>query len=266
MAQQHAATAAAFVQIHSLCVDRGDRRVLDNVSLTLRTGQCVAVVGPNGAGKTTLMQAALGLLPTSAGQILIDATPVTSLDRRDIAQRIAYLPQQYEGFLGFRVRQVVESGRYAHSSAFDGWSEDDRDAIDQAVRQCGLESFLDRRLEALSGGERQKVWLAAALTQASPALFLDEPTSALDPHHQVDLIRLIRAQRDAGKAIMLICHDLNLPAMLDCHVLALRDGRTVFDGPVEAFMDTQLLRDVFDTDFDLVPDHATGRQRIHLRV
>jgi len=255
-----------YLEAENICVDRAGRRVVDGVSLRLKPGQCLAVVGPNGAGKTTLMQALLGLLPLADGVIRLDGESMGGLSRRQIARRMAYLPQNYEGYLGFRVRAVVESGRYAHRGAVQPWDETDREAIDHALEQCRLVSLQNRTVEALSGGERQKVWLAAALAQQTPAMLLDEPTSALDPKHQAELIELIQTQLGAGKTVMLICHDLNLAAMLDCRVLALHDGRKAFEGPVEEFMDPRLLHQIFEADFELVRVASPGQTRVHLRA
>ena len=256
-----------YLEAENVCVDRAGRRVVDGVSLRLEPGQCLAVVGPNGAGKTTLMQALLRLLPLADGVIRLNGEAMGHLSRRQIARRMAYLPQNYEGYLGFRVRAVVETGRYAHRGAVQPWDETDHEAIDQALEQCGLIRLQDRTVEALSGGERQKVWLAAALAQQTPALFLDEPTSALDPKHQAELIELIQTQLGTGKTVMLICHDLNLAAMLDCRVLALREGRKAFEGPVGQFFDPSLLRDIFEADFELMHLGSPGQQmRVHLRV
>jgi len=256
-----------YLEAENICVDRAGRRVVDGVSLRLEPGQCLAVVGPNGAGKTTLMQALLGLLPLADGQVRLNGEAMGHLSRRQIARRVAYLPQNYEGYLGFRVRAVVETGRYAYRGAVQPWDETDREAIDQALEQCRLVHLQDRTVEALSGGERQKVWLAAALAQQTPAMFLDEPTSALDPKHQAELIELILTQLRAGKTVMMSWHDLNLAAMLTWRVLALRDGCKAFEGPVGQFFDPSLLREIFDADFDLMRSASPGRQmRVHLRV
>lgn len=255
-----------LLEADNICVDRAGRRVLHQVPLRLEPGQCLAVVGPNGAGKTTLMQALLGLLPLSDGSVRLDSQPLGRIARRQIARRIAYLPQVYEGYLGFRVRDVVQTGRYAHRGPAQPWDQADREAVDQALEQCRLTELQLRKVNTLSGGERQKVWLAAALAQQSPALFLDEPTSSLDPKHEAELIGLIRQQLTAGKTIMLICHDLNLPAMLGSRVLALRHGRKVFEGPIDQFLDLRLLEDIFQTSFQIVQLEPDGQQRIHLRI
>ncbi len=239
------------IEASHLCVDRGGRRVLDAVDFAVASGECVSVVGPNGAGKTTLMQVMLGLLPAAEGQVSIEGRRIRTLSRRQIARRIAYVPQTYEGFLGFCVRDVVESGRYAHLSRLQPAGDEDRRVIDWAITTCDLVGLEDRTIDSLSGGERQKVWLAAALAQESPALFLDEPTSALDPKHQFELIRLLQELVAHQRTLMIICHDLNLPAALGGRVVALVGGRVAFDGPVATFLQPGRLHDVFETDFVL---------------
>jgi len=246
------------IEVNRLCVDRGHRRVIAEVSLTIGPGQSLAIVGPNGAGKTTLMQAMLGLLPAAEGWVAVEGKRLTALTRRQIARRIAYVPQSYEGFLGFRVRDVVASGRYAHLSRLEPAGRQDQQVIDWAIATCGLAGLEDRALHTLSGGERQKVWLAAALAQESPALFLDEPTSALDPKHQAELIRLLQELVAQQRTLVVICHDLNVAAALGERVVALVGGRAVFDGPVAAFLQHDRLRAVFEADF-VLHDAGPGR-------
>ncbi len=254
------------IEARDLCVRRGGRLVLCDVSLRIEGGQTVAVVGPNGAGKTTLLLALLGLLPVERGRIEIDGEPIERLSRRRIARQIAYVPQIYEGFLGFRVRDIIETGRYAHRDPLEAMQAADRRAIETAVDRCDIRDLLDRTADTLSGGERQKVWIAAALAQESPALLLDEPTNSLDPRHQAELIRLLRELARAGKTLVVVCHDLNLPAMLDARVVAMKKGGISFDGPAEEFLAAQKLREVFETEFTRFRDARTGRAVVQVQV
>ena len=254
------------IEAEGLCVRRGRRPILHDVALVAEAGETITIVGPNGAGKTTLLLSLLGLLPRQAGRIALDAVPIEKLSRRQIARHIAYVPQLYEGFLGFRVRDIIAGGRYAHVDPLDPLGGNDQKAIDAAIERCDVRGLLDRTADTLSGGERQKVWLAAALAQESPALFLDEPTNSLDPKHQAELIRLLRELSQAGKTLIVVCHDLNLPAMLDARVIALRDGRVAFDGPVETFLPPERLREIFDTEFVQLADAASGRTLVQLKV
>jgi ABC-type cobalamin/Fe3+-siderophores transport system ATPase subunit len=254
------------IEADSLNVSRLGRPVLREVSLRIEDGECVSIIGPNGAGKSTLMAVLLGLLPVESGTVRIDGSPIGSLHRRQIARRVSYVPQIHEGYMGFRVRDVIETGRYAYVDALAGLSPADEQAIVQAATDAHVEDLLDRAVDTLSGGERQKVWIATALAQATPALFLDEPTNALDPAHQAELIRLMRGLHAAGKTLLVICHDLNLPLALGGRVAALRDHGIAFDGPVNALRELSLLRHIYGTDFCLYRDPDRDAWSIQLAI
>jgi len=254
------------IEMQNLSVRRGENLVLHDISLSIDEGATVALVGPNGAGKTTLLLSMLRLLPIESKHVTIDGEPIGRLSRRAIARLIAYVPQSYEGFLGFRVRDIVETGRYAHLGPLEPMRAVDRSAIESAIDRCGIRGVLDRTAYTLSGGERQKVWLAAAVAQESPALFLDEPTNSLDPKHQAELIRLLRDLAAAGKTLVVVCHDLNLAAMLDARVVALKQGRVVYDGPANDFLAPRRLGEVFETEFVQLRDPETGRAVVQLKA
>ncbi len=253
------------IEARGLTVVRIGRTVLRDVDLKIDDGERVCIIGPNGAGKSTLMAALLGLLPAERGEVRLDGAPLDRLGRREVGRRVAYMPQVHEGHLGFTVREVVQSGRYAHVHPLAGLDRADREAVDRAVEACRLGNLLDRPVGTLSGGERQKVWLAAALAQDTPAMFLDEPTAALDPRHQADLIGIMRRYAAAGRTLVVVCHDLNLPPAIGGRVVALRDGAVVFDAAVEQLFDPAVLGALYETTFVLHhgPD---GRRSVHLDV
>lgn len=272
------------IEVDELTVTRLGRPVLRDVSLRIGDGEVVSVIGPNGAGKSTLMAALLGLLPAAGGVVRLDGTPIHRLARRQIARRIAYVPQVHDGYLGFTVREIIEGGRYAHLDPLEPLSARDHEIVASAAAATGVEPLLDRTVDTLSGGERQKVWIAAALAQRTPVLFLDEPTNALDPAHQAELIRIMReftpprpraveegrtvvpsADTSDGHSLLVISHDLNLPLAIGGRVLALQGGRVAFDEPAEALLDTGRLEALFGTPFVLHRDPA-GRASVHLDV
>jgi iron complex transport system ATP-binding protein len=240
-----------FVAAERLSVRRLGRSVLSGVSLGIAAGECVSIIGPNGAGKSTLMMALLGMLPAAEGQVRLDGRPIASVPRRQIARRIAYVPQIHEGYMGFSVRDVLESARYAHLDPLEPLRAADREAIAAAVAATGVEPLIERAVDTLSGGERQKVWIAAALAQSAPALFLDEPTNALDPAHQADLIAIMRRFHAGGGTLVVVSHDLNLPLALGGRVVGLRGGGVFFDEPVSVIQDVGRLGELFGTQFTL---------------
>ncbi|HSW43961.1 MAG TPA: ABC transporter ATP-binding protein [Phycisphaerae bacterium] len=239
------------LEADQLTVRRLGTTVLREVGLRVERGQTVSIIGPNGAGKSTLMMALAGLLPIDGGRVLLEGRPIHRCRRREIARRLAYVPQIYDGYLAFTARDVIEAGRYAHLEPLASFGEADRGAVDEAVAACRIEPLLDRRVETLSGGERQKVWIAAALAQQSPTLLLDEPTNALDPAHQADLVTILRELTRAGRTLVVICHDLNLALALGGRVVALKEGAVFLDEPAGVLRDTARLGELFGTGFEL---------------
>lgn len=233
----------------SVQVNRLGRAVLRGVSLAIREGECVSVVGPNGAGKSTLMLAMAGLLPVSGGRVVMDGRAIAGRSRREMARQVAYVPQSYEGYAGFRVADVLVSARFAHLHPLAERGAADERVICEQARACELEALMDRALGTLSAGERQKVWIASALVQEPRFLLLDEPTSALDAKYVVTMVKLLRAERERGRAVLIICHDLNVAAAVGGRVAALRDGTIAYDGPVEGFLTREHLEGVFAARF-----------------
>ena len=250
------------IAVEQLAVRRGGRAVLGQVSFTISSGESVAIVGPNGAGKPTLMLAMMGLLPLESGRVLLDGRDLRHYTHRKvIARRIAYVPQQYDGFAGFTVHDMVAAGRYAHQGPFALHSAEDRRIVAESLAAAGLDGMRDRIVSQLSAGERQKVLLAAAMAQQSPILFLDEPTTALDPKHQVELAALLRRLHASGKTLVIICHDLNLAIALDSRILALRDSELLYDEAIGEFTTEQHLSQTYSTAFERWPS-STGPARV----
>lgn len=244
-----------------LCVSRADRTVLHHADFTLRPDESVAVIGPNGAGKTTLLLALLGLLPPAAGTVRLNGRDLRRLSARARGRFAAYVPQGLTQLPASRVYDVVAGGRFSWSRRLRRFSADDHAATRDAIVQCGLEALADRPLTALSGGERQKTLLAAAIAQQPRVLMLDEPNAALDPAYQVELVRALRAWRSAGRSLVVISHDLQLPAALGGRVVALRRGRIVGDEPADAILAPDTLVALYEAPFGTATT-ADGRRII----
>lgn len=242
-----------------LCVARGGRPVLHGVDLTLRDGECVALIGPNGSGKTTLLLTLLGLLRPASGSVRVDGRELAGLPPRVRGRFAAYVPQTVERLPGFTIYDVVAAGRYPHVAPLRPLSAADRRQVADALHTCGLAELAERRIDAVSGGERQKALIAAAVAQDAQVMFLDEPNTALDPAHQIELVRLLRRWHTCGRALVVISHDLQLPVALGGRVIALRGGRVVADGPAEKVLTPGRLAEVYGAAFE--PAATTdGRQ------
>ncbi len=231
---------------------RGNRGwKLGPLDLEVAAGECVALVGPNGAGKTTLLRCLAGLRTPSAGELTHRGRNFDELSRRELARRIAYVPQVRPASVPLTVREAVELGRYPHLSRFQlASSAADHRAVDQALAAAGIEAFAERPLDELSGGERQMAWIAAALAQAAEVLILDEPTTHLDPRHQRDVAGLLhRLHREEGATILFATHDLDLAGLLGDRVLALRAGRIAALGLPREVLAADSLAALFDAPF-----------------
>jgi|SRR6185295_11894304 len=234
---------------------------LGPLDLEVAAGECLALVGPNGAGKTTLLRCLAGLRTPSRGVVAHRGRNFAELSRRELARRIAYVPQVRPANVPLTVREAVELGRYPHLSPFQlAPSAADHRAVDHALAAAGIEAFAERPLDELSGGERQMAWIAAALAQEAEVLILDEPTTHLDPRHQRDVAGLLhRLHRENGATVLLATHDLDLAGLLGDRVLALRSGRIVSLGPPREVLAADSLAALFDAPFRAEPEGRAAR-------
>lgn len=228
---------------------RGKRVVLADVNLELREGECVSIIGPNGSGKTTLMLALLGLLPTASGSIQLDGRALCRIAPRRRGRWAAYVPQTFDSMPGYTVFDVVAAARYPHVAALAPLSAADLKIVGNAIERCGLTDVRDRPIHAVSAGERQKTLIAAAVAQDAQVMMLDEPSAALDPAHQIELVVLLREWSEKGRGIVLISHDLQLPAALGGRVVALSGGRLVYDGAADEVLQPDRLREIYAAEF-----------------
>jgi iron complex transport system ATP-binding protein len=241
------------IDIRKFTFRLGKKEILSNVSFNVRQGEYLSIVGPNGAGKTTLLKCIDRILVGGTGEIRVFGRPVASYRQRELARRISYVPQADARVFPFTVEQFVLMGRYPYLSPFSSIGRDDRQAVRKALEMTGTAVFAARRLDTLSGGERQKVYIAAALAQGADVLLLDEPTTFLDYRHQVEIRDvLIRANIESAVTIVAVTHDVNRAALDSDRIVAIRDGRVVFCGPAGEIMEADVLEQVYQTPLLLV--------------
>ena len=230
-----------------------DRRVLRDVDLRIEPGERVALIGPNGAGKSTLLRVVSGMLRPVAGTAELGGHPVATLDRLDVARRLAVVPQQATLPFATRVEEVVALGRLPHEHPLRGARPADRAATAAAIERVGVGHLLGRDARELSLGERQLVLIALAVAQATPLLVLDEPTVHLDLRHQVGAMELLvdLNERD-GTTVLAVLHDLGLAAHFFPRLVLLDAGRVVGDGAPADVLAPDRIRDVFGVDPALV--------------
>jgi iron complex transport system ATP-binding protein len=223
-----------------------EREVLRGIDLVVHAGELVALVGPNGAGKSTLLKVLGGLLQPASGSVTIDGIDIKGLDRRSIARHIAVVPQVFETLFPFTVREIVALGRTSRLGPLGTLGSDDARAVARALDDIGAADLADRRIDRVSGGERQRAVLAMALAQEAGVLLLDEPTAHLDPTHQrATLERVATLARVRGLAVVAVLHDLNLAAAFASRVVLLADGVVVREGAVSEVITPEIVARVF---------------------
>ncbi|WP_285779179.1 ABC transporter ATP-binding protein [Microtetraspora sp. NBRC 13810] len=239
-------TGAAALDVDRVSFGYPERRVLDEVSLRVGTGELVALVGLNGCGKSTLLRLAAGVLRPESGRVSVDGADMAVISRRAGARRVALLHQSAPAVPGLTVRQLVRQGRYAARGPLGMLRVGDDAVTVRAMRDVGVREWADRPVETLSGGERQRVRLALALAQDTPVLLLDEPTTYLDLRHQLEVLQLVvRLREERRLTVLMVLHDLNLAARFAERLVALRDGHVAADGPPDRVVTSELLRKVF---------------------
>lgn len=236
------------------------RPVLQGIDLAVRPGRIVAVLGANGAGKSTLLRALAGTLAPSEGQVRLAGRDVATLSRREIAKRLAVVPQDSDVAFGFGVREVVGMGRAPHQRGLLLPSAQDLAAVESALEACDLLGLGNRPVAELSGGERRRVTIARALAQQPEVLLLDEPTAHLDVRHAVALCALIRRQVDERQvACVAVMHDLTAVAGWADAVLLLAEGKALALGPTAEVLVPELLERAFGLPMRVGRDAETGQ-------
>ncbi len=239
------------------------RAGLHGVSIDVERGGLVGVLGPNGSGKTTLLRLLGGLLPAASGRVTVDGQDVTRVARRDLARRIAIVPQETRLSFEYSVLEVVLMGRFPHLGPFELESADDVAIAREALADTGTLALADRPFPTLSGGEKQRVIIAGALAQATDLMLLDEPTAALDPGYQIEIAALLRRlNADRGVTIVVATHDLNFAAGLCRDLLLLREGRVLAAGPTGEVLTRDSVRALYDVEADVTFHPGAG----HLTV
>jgi iron complex transport system ATP-binding protein len=219
-----------------------------NVSFDLHPGTVLALLGPNGAGKSTLLQTVAGLLPKLSGTCQLLGKPVSDYTPDSRARVVGYVPQDEAPQFAFTVKQTVLLGRLPHAETYFDSPEDEAIA-DEAMEQAECADLAQRSITGISGGERQRVWIARALAQKPQVLLMDEPTSHLDVQHALEAVRLVRRLADSGLAVVVAIHDLNLVSALADQAIVLKQGRVALQGACDEVLNCPDLDAVYGVRF-----------------
>ncbi|MFC9328967.1 ABC transporter ATP-binding protein [Kitasatospora sp. NPDC057015] len=251
--------AAGRLVAEDVSLRYGERAIATDLSVAVPDGSFTVIVGPNACGKSTLLRAFARLLKPAAGRVLLDGERISALPSKELARRLGLLPQSSNAPDGITVADLVARGRYPHQGLFRQWSGEDERVVAESMAATNVEELADRYVDELSGGQRQRVWLAMAIAQQTSLLLLDEPTTFLDIAHQVEVLDLCaRLHREQGRTLVAVLHDLNQAARYATHLIAMRDGAVVAEGPPSEIVTADLVERVFDLPCQVIEDPQTG--------
>lgn len=238
----------AILEVKDLCFSYGRHEVIDRLSFQMNEGEFVCILGKNGCGKTTLLQAILGLLRPKSGTVLLYGEDIRKLSERELAKKVAYIPQSHVPPFPFTVLDVVLMGRTPYMNRTYHSTPEDVDIAREALDTMGISSYADRIYTQLSGGERQMVIIARAIAQQSDILIMDEPTASLDFSNQyLVLSQMLRLSKNK-KSILMVTHNPDHATYCANHVVAMQDGHTVADGTVSEVITEPILNSIYGMD------------------
>ncbi|WP_329594983.1 ABC transporter ATP-binding protein [Streptomyces sp. NBC_01362] len=263
------AAPTATLNGHDLVLEYSGTPVVHGVSLTLEPGRATALVGPNGSGKSTLLRALARLHPVEDGRVTLGARDghperaAAQLSARRFAREVTLFTQSRPAPQGLTVSEVVAFGRHPYRRRFSGLSADDRSAVEYAMDVTGVRDMADRPAGELSGGEVQRVWLAACVAQDTGVVLLDEPTNHLDLRYQIETLDLVRdLVEEHGVAVGIVLHDLDHASRVADTLVLMRSGRVHAAGAPVDVLTAQNIGEVYDIRVEVEVDPRTGRLRI----
>jgi len=247
------------LEAQNLHVSYGENLILEDLNLQIPKGKITVLVGANGCGKSTLLRTFARLQKAKSGEIFLDDNKLDAISTKEVAKRLAILPQGPVAPEGLTVQQLIKQGRYPHQSWLKQWSTEDEKIVNNALTVTQMTEFADRPVDALSGGQRQRVWIAMTLAQKTDLILLDEPTTYLDMAHQVEILDLLFDLNDKeGRTVVMVLHDLNLACRYAHHIVAVRNKQVYAQGKPEEVVTAVMVQAVFRMDCTIIKDPLFG--------
>ncbi|MCY9376647.1 petrobactin ABC transporter ATP-binding protein YclP [Bacillus sp. T17B1] len=247
-----------MVEVKNVSKQYGGKVVLEETSVTIQKGKITSFIGPNGAGKSTLLSIMSRLIKKDSGEILIDGEEIGACDSKELAKKMSILKQANQINIRLTIKDLVSFGRFPYSQG--RLTEEDWVHINQALGYMKLEDIQDKYLDQLSGGQCQRAFVAMVIAQDTDYIFLDEPLNNLDMKHSVEIMKLLkRLVEELGKTIVIVIHDINFASVYSDHIVALKNGRIVKEGPPEEMIETSVLEEIYDM---TIPIQTIDNQRI----
>lgn len=244
-----------IITTENLTIAYDNIEIVKNLNLRIPKGKITTIIGANGCGKSTILKTIARVLQPKQGNIYLDGENILNKDPRDIAKKMAFLPQSPSAPKGLNVEELVSYGRFPYQRGFGTLNKEDKKAIEWALEVVGMKEFKDRPLDELSGGQRQRVWIAMALAQQTEVLLLDEPTTYLDLSHQLEILKLLEdLNKNEGRTIVMVIHELNNAARFADYMIGIKNGSIKCDGSPEVVMTKENLREIFNIDAEIIRD------------
>ncbi|PLR77345.1 Fe(3+)-dicitrate ABC transporter ATP-binding protein [Bacillus sp. V3-13] len=244
----------------NLEIGYSEKVIVKDLNLHVPPGEITTIIGPNGCGKSTILKTLARIHQAKAGVVYLDGKMIHKTPTKEIARKMAILPQSPEAPTGLTVFELISYGRSPHQSGFGRLAEKDRQVIEWALEVTGLLPLSHQAVDTLSGGQRQRAWIAMAIAQETDLLLLDEPTTYLDMAHQLEVLKLLeQLNKEQNRTIVMVIHDLNHAARFAHRMVALNGGRVIKEGTAEEIMTSAVLKEVFHIDAEVVQDPRTQK-------
>jgi iron complex transport system ATP-binding protein len=247
------------LETRQLTLSYGERNIIEQLDLQIPRGKITVFIGSNGCGKSTLLRSLARLLKPKEGAVLLDGHAIAKQSTKEVAKRLAILPQGPTAPEGLTVLQLVKQGRYPYQNWLQQWSEEDERMVKQALDATQLTPLADRAVDSLSGGQRQRAWIAMTLAQGTETILLDEPTTYLDMSHQIEILDLLyELNQTEQRTIVMVLHDLNLACRYAHHIVAVHNQSVYAQGRPDEVMTEELVRNVFQMECQITRDPLYG--------
>ncbi|AMA73361.1 MULTISPECIES: ABC transporter ATP-binding protein [Aneurinibacillus] len=247
------------LETENLTLAYGERIIINELNMTIPEGKVTVFIGSNGCGKSTLLRSLARLLKPKSGSVLLDGHSISRLSTKEVARRLAILPQSTAAPEGLTVLQLVKQGRYPYQSWLRQWSEEDEKMVTWALDATQMSELAEQPVDSLSGGQRQRAWIAMVLAQGTHTLLLDEPTTYLDMTHQLEVLDILaELNRNEKRTVVMVLHDLNLACRYADHIVAVQNQTVYAEGAPESVMTEDLVRAVFNLDCRIIKDPIYG--------
>lgn len=244
---------------NDLTLGYGEDIIIDDLNITIPKGEITVFIGGNGCGKSTLLRSLARLLKPKSGDVVLNGEDIAKMGTKEVAKKLSILPQGPVTPEGLTVMELVKQGRYPYRGFMKQWSDDDENAVNQALESTNMLELKARSVDSLSGGQRQRAWIAMTLAQQTDTILLDEPTTYLDMTHQIEVLDLLfDLNEKAGRTIVMVLHDLNLACRYAHHIVAIKDKKIYAQGKPEEIITCNLVHGVFQMNCDVTFDPRFG--------